>query len=31
MDNQINMAVFNDGGNPYRDLLETFLDRKSVV
>ena len=25
MDNQINMAVFNDGGNPYRDLLETFL------
>lgn len=25
MDNQINMAVFNDGGNPYRELLETFL------
>lgn len=25
MDNQINMTVFNDGGNPYRELLETFL------
>ena len=25
MENNINLAVFNEGGNPYRDLLETFL------
>ena len=25
MDNQINITLFNDGGNPYRELLETFL------
>ena len=25
MANESNMTAFNDGGNPYRDLLETFL------
>lgn len=25
MDNRFDLALFNDGGNPYRDLLETFL------
>ncbi len=26
MSNGFNMTTFNDGGNPYRDLLETFLN-----
>ena len=25
MSNEFNMTLFNDGGNPYRDLLEAFL------
>ena len=25
MENRIDLAVFNEGGNPYRDLIETFL------